>query len=129
MKERGLYLAVKIMIEQCPTEKIGSLTIIGIARKFRVKPSYLSRSFNKYSEFKLHRYLDLYIAIRFDIAADRQKKPSVKETLELMNIRNTSHFIKKYRKILGYTPGQYCKKKREWNKEFARKYCQKGLRK
>jgi len=43
MKEKGLYYAVKLLIERCPAEKIGSLTVAGIARKFNVKPSYLSR--------------------------------------------------------------------------------------
>ncbi len=136
MKERALFLAVKLVIKNCPAEKIGPLTPSDIARKFGVSISYLSRSFSNHNYFTLHGYLELYKFIQFQTVAARLKKPTVKEVLALMNIQNTSYFIRRYKMRLGDTPGQYCKeqrdrrkewwkKRKKWEKEYAKKKGQK----
>lgn len=122
MKEKSLYNTARLMIQRSPPEEIGSLTAAGIARKFNVNRSYLSRCFSKYSFFTFQQYLELYTLIRFESAAIGLQKPTVKEVLKRMNIKNTSYFIRKYKKRFKKTPGQYCKELRERRKAFAREW-------
>jgi AraC-like DNA-binding protein len=122
MNGLSLYNAVKLYIEERPAEEIGTLKPGHLARKFNVSLSFLSRSFSKHNFFTLHQYLELFIFIRFDSIARGLKKPNVKEALEIMNIKDTSYFIRRYKKRFKRTPGQYCKMCRERNKRYAREY-------
>lgn len=120
MKEYSLYNAVKLYIEERPPEEIGTLKPRDIAKKFDVSISYLSRSFSKYNFFTLHQYLEIYLFIAFNHLATRLENPNVKEALEIMKIKDTSYFIRRYKKRRGETPGQYLKRSRDMKKRFAR---------
>ncbi len=120
MKEYSLYKAVKIYIEERPPEEIGNLKPRDIAKKFDVSISYLSRSFSKYNFFTLHQFLEIYLFISFDLLATRLENPNVKEALEIMKIKSTSYFIRRYKKRRGETPGQYLKKWRDKRKKIVR---------
>jgi AraC-like DNA-binding protein len=126
MNEYSVYNAVLLFIRNSPSEEIGNLTVTGIARKFKINRTFLARSFHKYDILSPKRYLDIYTLIEFNRVAYSLKNPTVKEALERMNIKNTSQFIKRYKRESKITPGQYCKesrkKKREWQKEWKRRW-------
>jgi AraC-like DNA-binding protein len=43
---------------------------------------------------------------------------TVKELLDLMDVRNPSHFIKEYKAFYGHTPGEYNRKcRKEWREQ------------
>jgi AraC-like DNA-binding protein len=122
MKEHSLAYAVWLLIEDTPFEKIASLSVSGLARKFGVKPSYLSRSFRKYYYVTLRDHLEFKKLISFWIVVSYMKNPQVKKALVIMNIRNTSHFIRRFKKMYKKTPGQVCREERESNKKYGRQY-------
>lgn len=120
MKEEILAKTVRIFIENCPAEIIGSYNVTDIARKFKVSLSYLSRCFHKYNKCKLHDYLERYKIIRFECNVWGPHKTTVKDTLAVMKIENVNHFIKRYKIKMGVTPGKYCKKYRQIRKEIRK---------
>lgn len=122
MNEHSIYNAVMLMIKNSPPEEIGNLTVSGIARKFKINRTCLARSFRKYDFFSPKKYLDMYTLVKFNSVAYDLKNPTVKEILERMNIKNTSQFIKRYKKQRGITPGQYCKESRKRKKEMDKEY-------
>jgi len=129
MKEKDLARSVKLLVRQSKVETIASLSVSNLARQFNVGPSYLSRSFNKYNKLNLGHFLEFHRIRRFEKAVRNQKYPRLKEVLALMNIRSISHFIKRYKKIRGRTPGQYCKEWREKKKQLAREKAKKKRKK
>lgn len=122
MKELSLAHAVQLLIENAPPEKIGVMSVSGLARKFHVKPSYLSRSFHKYNEHTVHEYLEVHRFMAFRCLVWNMQKPQVEKALKIMNIPNTSHFIRRYKKWHQRTPGKLCKQRRSDNKKMGRKY-------
>lgn len=122
MKELSLAHAVLLLIDNAPPEKIASMSVSGLARKFHVKPSYLSRSFHKYHYNTLHEYLELSTFVAFRCLVWNMQKPQVEKALKIMNITNTSHFIRRYKKWHRRTPGKLCKQWRIDNKKSGRKF-------
>lgn len=122
MKEKSLVNAVIVWIDNLPPEKIASLTVSGLARKFDVDPTYLSRSFHKYNYYSLGRYLENCRFFTFHSLAMRMRNPQLKKILKIMNIRNTSHFIRRFKRYFSTTPGQWCMKERKDNKKSGRRY-------
>ena len=122
MKEHSLASAVWLLIEKTPFEKIASLTVSGLARKFGVKPSYLSRSFHKYYNMTMRYHLELKKVTSFLLVASLMENPQVKKVLAVMNIRNTSHFIRRFKKMCKKTPGQACRLQREFHKKYDWQY-------
>ncbi|MDQ1349896.1 MAG: Helix-turn-helix protein [Acidobacteriota bacterium] len=122
MKELSLAHAVLLLIDNAPPEEIASLSVSGLARKFHVKPSYLSRSFHKYHYNTLHEYLEARTFVAFRYLVWNMQKPQVEKALKIMNITNTSHFIRRYKKWHQRTPGILCKERRLANKKSSRKF-------
>ncbi len=123
MKESILAMSARVYIERYPADKIGALPVTGIAEKFNVDISYLSRVFKKYNKITVFKCLEDQRFYRFREIGYKMETPKVKDILEKMNIKNQSYFIRRYKKSNPESPGQFCRRlikrrKREYKKKW-----------
>lgn len=110
------------MVENCPSHKIGELTVTEIARRLEVHISYLSRVFREYHVIKLNEHLRFHKELRFlDFLDLNGVNTKVKDITEALDIRSTSHFIQKYKERGKPTPGQHLKEFRDAVKAAMRR--------
>ena len=122
MSEKELVRAVRRMIADADAEELATLSVSGIARRLMVNRSTLSRAFSAYYHFPLREYLEMKKFNKFDMLLWFNKAKTVKEALEIMDIRDRNHFIKRYKAARLRTPGKYCRQWRKRHKERVRKY-------
>lgn len=112
MKEKTMARTAHIVVKRSPYDKIGSLTVSEIARRCGVSTSYLCRCFRKYYKRTLQSHIDYYLKIRFIFLADSMKEPTLKNVLSRMKIDNANYFIKRFKKDISITPGEFCNRLR-----------------
>jgi len=125
MSEKELVKAVRRMIADADAQEMAALSVSGIARRLMVNRSTLSRAFSACYHFPLREYLEMKKFNKFDLLFWLNKAKTVKEALEIMDIRDPSHFIKRYKAARLRTPGKYCREWRKIHKERKQKYAQK----
>ncbi|NIM11346.1 MAG: helix-turn-helix domain-containing protein [Candidatus Aminicenantes bacterium] len=122
MSQKELARAVYRMIYKASPEELGKLTGKEIARRFKTSQSNISRAFRRYYNFTLRRSLELRKFTVFNHLMYTGTTNTVKEALEILDIRSTSHFIKRYKEIFGLTPGKRIRIIRQRHKELKQKW-------
>lgn len=88
------------------------ITLISIAEKFYVSPSWLSRMFKQHCGQGIHEYMTGE-RIRFAANLIQNSDISLNEVAERANFGDASYFAKVFKRITGTTPGQYRREKRQ----------------
>jgi AraC-like DNA-binding protein len=122
MSEKELVRAAWRMVEDADAEELAKLSVSEIARRLMVNRATLSRAFSAYYHFTLRELLEMKKFSKFDMLFWFNKAKTVKEALEILDIRDRNHFIKRYKAARLRTPGKYCREWRKRNKERVRKY-------
>lgn len=125
MTQKELVRAARRMVADADAEELAKLSVSEIARRLMVNRSTLSRAFSAYYHFTLREFLEMKKLSKFDMLLWFNKAKTVKEALEILDIRDPSHFIKRYKAARLRTPGKYCREWRKRHKERERKYAQK----
>lgn len=126
MTEKELARAAWRMVEDADAEELGKLTVSEIARRLLVNRSTLSRAFSAYFPYlTLREFLEMKKISKFNMLVMFKKAKTVKEALEILDIRDPSHFIKRYKAARLETPGEFCREWRKRHKEWERKYARK----
>jgi AraC-like DNA-binding protein len=123
MTQKELARAARRMVQKADAEELAALSVSEIARRLLVNRSTLSRAFSAcYPYFTLREYLEIKKISKFNMLVMFNKVKTVKEALEILDIRDPSHFIKKYKAAQLQTPGEFCRKWRKKHKEWKRKF-------
>jgi AraC-like DNA-binding protein len=116
MTQKQLVNSALRMVEDADAEELGQLTVSEIARRLMVNRSTLSRAFTDYyPDLTLREFLEMEKISKFDMLVIFNKVKTVKAALEILDIRDRNHFIKRYKAARRRTPGEFC---REWRKRY-----------
>ena len=85
----------------------GDLSVYSLAKRLKVSPSYLSRTFKKDTGLSLHEYV---LNCRVNNATRLLENHSVTETGYICGFCDSSHFISVFKKVTGQTPRHYTQK-------------------
>ena len=123
MTQKELARAAWRMVHRADAVELATLSVSEIARRLMVNRSTLSRAFSAcYPYFTLRELLEMQKISKFNMLVMFNKVKTVKEALEILDIRDPSHFIKRYKAARRQTPGQFCrewrKKHKEWKQNF-----------
>ena len=122
MTQKELAGAARRMVHKADAEELATLSVSEIARRLLVNRSTLSRAFSAYHHFTLREFLEMKKFSKFDMLLWFNKAKTVKEALEILDIRDPSHFIKRYKAARLRTPGKYWREWRKKHKEWKRKF-------
>ena len=116
-KEEQIYYEAMIMLVEADYEELAVLTTSEIARRLNVSRPYLSRIYKKYNYFTLHDDIEWFKFCRFESLIKWGITKTVKEAMKKLDIRSTSHFIKRYKAVCNKTPGQVKREIKKSNKK------------
>jgi len=116
-KEERIYFEAMSMLDEADVEELAVLTTSEMARRLNVSRPYLSRVYRKYNYFTLHDDIETSKFCRFESLIKWGITKTVKETMEKLDIRSTSHFIKRYKAFCNKTPGQVKREIKKSNKK------------
>lgn len=87
------------------------ITLQDVSNRFYISPSYLSRTFKKVTGFQFKEYLQ---TIRFKEAKRllRESKEPISQIASAIGYQHTANFNVIFKKVTGFTPGQYRKNTR-----------------
>ena len=123
MTQKELAKAARRMVLEADPWELGQLTVNEIARRLMVNRSTLSRAFTAYYPWiTLRRLLEIKKIRMFESLVFFLEVKTVKEALDIMDIRNASHFIKRYKAFRNRTPGETIKQRREELKERGQEW-------
>ena len=111
--------------------ELGKLSVNEIAKRLMVNRSTLSRAFRSRSPWMtLQELLEINKMAEFNILIGKEEAKTVKEALEILDISDASHFIRKFKEHFKETPGNFCRrikkiKKRGKREKKERKKAQK----
>jgi AraC-like DNA-binding protein len=114
-KQKRLADAAWRMVLKADVETVAELTVSEIARRLNVSRPNLSRAFITHFSISLRRLIEIKKFTMFEVLLMLNRTRTVKETLEVLDIRDPSHFIKKFRAWRYQTPGQRCRAIRKEN--------------
>ena len=109
MTQRKLANAAWRILDNAEPESVAELTVSEIARRLNVSRPNLSRAFRSPCYFTLRNFIEIKKVVMFEFLLFYQQTRTVKETLEVLDIRDSSHFIKKFKAWHPQTPGQRCR--------------------
>lgn len=112
-REIALADAALAMIENADVRELGDLTVSEVARRLNVDRSYLARCVSEYRYLNLGHLLSTKKMTAFSYLVRCEGVPTVKEALEILDIRSPSHFIQKFKAFYGCTPGEMCRQARK----------------
>lgn len=119
--QKKLYKAALKMIDRWDENEWSELTVTEIARRMGVNAASLSRAFNSYNYIPLRRVVEMTKFSAFNILISYHGVRTVNEALEILDIRCTSHFIKRYKALHNQTPGEFCREEKKrlakWRRE------------
>ena len=115
MTQRKLANAAWRILDNTEPEAVAELTVSEIARRLNVSRPNLSRAFITHFSISLRRLIEIKKFTMFEVLLMLNRTRTVKETLEVLDIRDPSHFIKKFRAWRHQTPGQRCRAIRKEN--------------
>lgn len=123
---KELVNATLRMVKNADARELGKLTVSEIARRLMVNRSTLSRAFRAYFPYiTLKRYLETSKFRKFDVLIWMDVAKTVKEALEILDIRDAGHFIRRYKAYFCRTPGEICRKHKEERKRWTLKWAEK----
>jgi methylphosphotriester-DNA--protein-cysteine methyltransferase len=125
MTQKELADAAKRKIDESTPEQLGELTVEIIAGQFGVTRSNLSRAFIKYHHITPSRYLEIKRFRTFDILALTGQVRSVRGALKRMDVRNCSHFSRRYKEYRGCYPSETLRKYKKRNERINREIAEK----
>ncbi len=85
----------------------GDLTCNAVATKFRIHPSHLSRTFKQRTGENMQEYVTR-IRIEKAIQLLEEGKYTNEEISRMVGFNSASYFSRKFRKVTGYAPRDYC---------------------
>jgi AraC-like DNA-binding protein len=125
MTQKELAKSAWRMVHKADAEELAVLSVSEIARRLLVNRSTLSRAFRAYYPyFTLRELLEMQKISKFDMLVMFNKAKTVKEALEILDIRDRNHFVKRYKADRRRTPGEFCKKCRKSHKEWKRSFAE-----
>lgn len=107
MKHDKLTEEVIIYILTQDLEDLAQLTRYKIAQKFDVNENYLSKRFKKDTQTSLFDYIESAQVHQAAELLKERKDLGIQDVQRMVGVEKTQHFNKKFKKILGISPGQY----------------------
>ena len=107
MTQKELARAAYNLLLTCEPEKVGELNATEVARRLNVSLPNLSRAFKTHKRFTLKYYLEYTQVSAFEHLMACKKAATVREALDILDIRSYNSFLKTYKKHRKRTPGQF----------------------
>ncbi|MGE5340872.1 MAG: helix-turn-helix transcriptional regulator [Candidatus Omnitrophota bacterium] len=110
-KKENLVDKVVAFIIDSELEDLGKLTIKGLAERFAVSHSHLSREFVAARNMKLREFVLRVKLLKCAMLMHQNNEISVKELSNKMGIENPEYFNKVFKEHFGDAPSRYMRTK------------------
>jgi AraC-like DNA-binding protein len=113
MNQKELAIEAYHIIRNALHEDMADINVTEIAQRLDVSTANLSRAFKKYYNRSLSDLIKSAKYYNFLSVLANRNTTTVKEILDILDIRSASHFIKGFKKWCGKTPGEMVREHHE----------------